>query len=265
MSKTIIGKPRGIINHNGNDLGISHSQNPPSDDLSFFVQHYWIVEWDLTDREPHVAQTLPHPNVHLVFEKGKTKISGIHTEKFTRTLEERGEVFGVKFKSGGFFPFLKSPVSEISNKVIDFDSVFGSSPDKLETEIFNKSDKSEKIKVVEDFLRGCLPERDQLVPYLSDIVETINSDQSLIKVENVCEKFSVSKRKLERLFSQYVGVTPKWVIKRYRLHEALDQLKNKDYSDLTELALSLGYYDQPHFIKDFKMIIGKSPMEYVKG
>ena len=264
MSKTIIGKPRGIINHNGNDLGLSHSQNAPSSDLSFFVQHYWIVKWDLTDRDPHIAQTLPHPNVHLIFEKGKTKISGIHTAKFTRILEGQGEVFGVKFKSGGFFPFLKSPVSEISNKVIDFEPVFGFLPDQLETELLNQSDKSEKIKLVEEFLRHYLPVRDELVPYLADIVETINSDNSLLKVEDVCKKFSVNKRKLERLFSQYVGATPKWVIKRYRLHEALDQLKEKSFSDLSELALSLGYFDQAHFIKDFKQMIGKSPMEYLK-
>lgn len=265
MQKTVIGKPRGIINQMEKDTGIFHSQLPPSKKIDFFVQHFWIVEWNLIEKGPQFPETLPHPNVHLVFEKGKTKISGIHTKKFVRNLEGVGSVFGVKFKCAGFYPFLKKPVSEISNHLIDFEEVFGIKSNQLELDIFSQTTNEAKIKIAEDFLLMQLPEKDDLIPFINKIIETINTDSNLTRVENVCERFNVNKRKLERLFSKYVGVSPKWIIKRYRLHEALEQLKTGNYSDFTALALNLGYFDQAHFIKDFKQMIGKSPLEYVSS
>jgi AraC-like DNA-binding protein len=74
----------------------------------------------------------------------------------------------------------------------------------------------------------------------------------------------MGKRTLQRLFSQYVGVSPKWVIKRYRLHEAADQLGAGEVVDWAKLAVDLGYFDQAHFIKDFKTIVGQTPAEYAK-
>lgn len=68
----------------------------------------------------------------------------------------------------------------------------------------------------------------------------------------------------ERIFSQYVGVSPKWVIKRYRLHEAAEQLADDEAIDWPTLALDLGYFDQAHFIKDSKAIVGSAPAEYAK-
>jgi len=76
--------------------------------------------------------------------------------------------------------------------------------------------------------------------------------------------FKLSKRTLQRLFQQYVGVSPKWVIKRYRLHEAVERLAAGNEVDWTRLDLDLEYFDQAHFIKDFKAIIGKTPSEYTK-
>ena len=69
---------------------------------------------------------------------------------------------------------------------------------------------------------------------------------------------------LQRIFSQYVGVGPKWVIKRYRLQEAADQVADGEVVNWAKLALDLGYFDQAHFIKDFKSIVGKAPAEYTQ-
>jgi AraC-like DNA-binding protein len=75
----------------------------------------------------------------------------------------------------------------------------------------------------------------------------------------------ISKRTLQRLFNQYVGVSPKWVIKRYRLHDAVEQLATGAVVDWPRLALDLGYFDQAHFIKDFKMLVGTPPGEYARS
>ena len=72
----------------------------------------------------------------------------------------------------------------------------------------------------------------------------------------------MSARTLQRLFRRYVGVGPKWVLQRYRLHEAAERIADGYDGDWAALALDLGYFDQAHFIKDFKALVGCSPAEY---
>jgi AraC-like DNA-binding protein len=84
-------------------------------------------------------------------------------------------------------------------------------------------------------------------------------------VDDVVNRMGLNKRSLQRLFSQYVGVSPKWVIKRDRLHEATEQLTSGSVVNWAKLAQDLGYFDQAHFIKDFKNIVGSTPAEYAKA
>jgi AraC-like DNA-binding protein len=72
----------------------------------------------------------------------------------------------------------------------------------------------------------------------------------------------MSVRSLQRLFSQYVGVSPKWVIRRYRLHELLERMHSGEQPDWAQLAAELGYFDQAHLSNDFKAITGYTPTEY---
>ena len=65
-------------------------------------------------------------------------------------------------------------------------------------------------------------------------------------------------------FQRYVGVSPKWVIQRYRLHEAVVEIERGHPVDWKRLSLDLGYFDQAHFIKYFKTLVGRSPNEYVR-
>ncbi|MGG3509069.1 helix-turn-helix domain-containing protein [Paenibacillus lautus] len=74
----------------------------------------------------------------------------------------------------------------------------------------------------------------------------------------------LSPRSLQRLFKQYVGVNPKWVIRLYRLQNVAEMLEGLDHQDVLELAMDMGYYDQSHFIRDFKAVIGKTPEVYIK-
>jgi AraC-like DNA-binding protein len=72
-------------------------------------------------------------------------------------------------------------------------------------------------------------------------------------------------RSLQQLFSDYVGVSPKWVLRRFRLHEAADRLASGEEPDLAALAHSLGYFDQAHFTADFRKLVGQTPANYRKA
>ncbi len=82
------------------------------------------------------------------------------------------------------------------------------------------------------------------------------------RVEHLAAMHHVAPRTLQRLFRRYVGVGPKWVLKRLRIHEAASRLAAASPPRWTELALDLGYYDHAHFIREFRLVVGRSPAEY---
>ena len=241
-----------------------HVRYPPSPDLAFWVEHYWVVEWDL--REPFVAQNLPHPSVHLVIVDGMVDgmgddsgVMGVVSGRHTRVLEGHGRVFGIKLRPGAFRPILGRAVSTITDGHLPLRDFFGS----LEDAILATIDDRERIGIAETHLRERLPAHDPKVDEVNRIMDLILADREITKVEDLVRHSGVGKRTLQRLFSEYVGVSPKWVINRYRLHEALERAAAGESVDWTSLALDLGYFDQAHFIRDFKKLVGKTPTEYV--
>ena len=257
-----------MLNANRKADHTSHCRILSSPDLRFFVEHFWIIKWDLIGLEPVIGEVLPHPVVHLVFEENFTRLTGVAQGKFTRVLEGKGGVFGIKFRPGAFYPFFKRPISELTNKVIVPWPIFGMDENAgldLERSIMSQDDQEKAIDIAEQFLRERLPERDENVETVNAIVKLIIDDQTITRVDDLVERLNIGKRAMQRLFTQYVGVSPKWVIKRNRIHEALEHLAIGDFVDLTKLAVDLGYFDQAHFIKDFKSLVGKSPAEYAKN
>jgi len=254
--------PRGILYpERRSELG-SLVRLGPSGDLAPFVGHYWIITWDLRGHPPQTQETLPHPSVHIALEFGRSGIYGVVKGRFTRVIEGKGKVFGIKFRPGGFYPFLRSPVSRLTNRIVPLGNLFGTAGDALASSVLAKRSERAMVAVAEDFLRRQAPQRDSMADKIGHIVEQIAADRTITRVEIAAKQSGVSVRSLQRLFARYVGVSPKWVINRHRLHEVVDRLAKGETVDWTQLAFELGYFDQAHFIKDFKAIIGRTPGEY---
>lgn len=235
-----------------------------SPDLAFFIEHYWSVRWELRGRGPHVQETLPHPSVHIAFEPGRALVYGVVTGKFSVTLEGSGSVFGIKFRPGAFHPFLRAPVSTLTDRTAPLPELFGEAGDALARAMLATDDDRERIALAERFLRERNAERDPNVALVSGIADGIVADRSITRVGDIVARVGIDTRTLQRLFRRYVGVSPKWVIRRYRLHEAAGRLDAGAPVDFARLALDLGYFDQAHFINDFRAIVGLSPAEYAR-
>jgi AraC-like DNA-binding protein len=95
-------------------------------------------------------------------------------------------------------------------------------------------------------------------------VRTVADDPGITRVEGLAERLALSVRRLQRLFERYVGVGPKRVIRRYRLHEAAQRVAQGADQNWAELASDLGYSDQAHFTRDFSALVGTSPARYAK-
>jgi AraC-like DNA-binding protein len=96
------------------------------------------------------------------------------------------------------------------------------------------------------------------------VAARIAEDRGVTRVEQLVGEFQVGRRALQRLFRDYVGVSPKWVIQRYRLLDAAERVAAGTAVPWADLALDLGYADQAHFIRDFKRLVGRSPADYAR-
>lgn len=228
-----------------------HAYPRPSPDLAPFVEHYWVVAWEY--REAYRQLIVPYPNVHLTFQDGRARVQGVCSGHQVRVLEGVGGVFGVAFRPGCFRPFLRTSVSTIRDRQFDAREVFdGEFPE------------APQVDSVERFLRARLPEPDATAERAANIVATIAANPALTRVDHLAEEVGTSVRALQRLFTEYVGIGTKWVIRRYRLHEVTQRLEQGAPISWADEAARLGYTDQAHFVRDFKTMFGEPPTWYAK-
>jgi AraC-like DNA-binding protein len=256
--------PTGILKPAGLGTAFNLERFAPSADLEAFVLRYWTVAWDVVEQLPYTQETLPYPCVNLVVERGRSGIFGVNTRRFQIQLVGKGWVFGIKFRPGGFYPFYRAPVAALTDRAVGLEAVFGAAGAEYERGVLACASVDEMIDCAEHFLRARLPEPDEHVALINSVVERIAADRSLTRIAALADRMGVSQRTLQRLFGQYVGVGPKWVIQRYRLLEAADQLAHNATIDVSGLAQALGYFDQAHFINDFRAAVGSTPAEYAQ-
>jgi AraC-like DNA-binding protein len=228
-----------------------HAFPSPAPDLVGFVERYWVVSWNYA--QPYRQKIVPYPNVHLTFQNGGATVHGVSSGHQIKVLEGDNGVFGVAFLPGGFRPFLRESVSTITDRSIDAGDVFDAPlPDPVD------------VPTVEAFLRARLPEPDAKATQAADIVATVAAKPDITRVDHLARLFDTSVRQLQRLFAEYVGIGPKWVIRRYRLHEVTERLAAGVTIDWAALAAELGYADQAHFVRDFNEMFGESPTWYAE-
>jgi AraC-like DNA-binding protein len=255
--------PRGLLNRAIGHRHFRHTRHLPSPELAPFIEHYWVVTWNLGSQPPYAQSVLPHPSVHMVFERDRSRIYGVMSGVFTYWLHGSGRVLGVKFRAGGFYPFLGHAVGDLANRDVPVMQVFGGEAAGWEDLILSQPDEPAMIARIEGLLGPYLPMPDPIVDRIGQIMAAIRQDRSITRVEQVVATSGYSMRALQRLFHAYIGVSPKWVIQRYRLHEAAEQLA-AGTRNLADLAAELGYFDQAHFIHDFRTTVGQTPHAYAQ-
>jgi AraC-like DNA-binding protein len=243
---------------------------PPGPDLGQWVERYWTVRWDLTGADPYRSEVLPHPTVHVTFESGTTPhygfampaalVHGPPVRRFTIDLSSVGRAFGVKFRPGGFGAFTGENVGAWRGQIMPIEAAFGQNG--LLAEVLAHETDEARVPVVEAFLHTRMPTSDPAYDRVMEIVAGMIADSTLISVDSVTKRFGIPERSLQRLFRRYVGVGPKWMLRRYRLHDAVTLIDSGGYGDLATLAASLGWYDQAHFTREFTAQVGQSPSIY---
>jgi AraC-like DNA-binding protein len=255
----------GILNPDGGRGSFALDRAAPSQDLARFIERHWMVTWDLRGDAPFAQETLPHPCVNFVIGTHRPGVHGVGTNRFVAQLDGRGWVLGVKFRPGAFHAFYGRDVSELSERDVPIASVFGDEGAALEATVLARGGGRTCVELVEHFFRARLPDKhDDNLDLAARAVEIVRADPSIGRTRDLAACVSLNQRTLERLFERYVGVPPKWIIRRYRIHEACERVLSGASPSWSALAQELGYFDQAHFIRDFKSQVGRTPAQYAE-
>jgi AraC-like DNA-binding protein len=264
-TRTIAADTRGILNPDRGAAHFSLTRHVPSPAVAERVERHWIVRWDLRGRSPYTQEVLPHPCVNLVFQEGEARVYGIVRTKFSRRLEGAGMAVGTKFRPGAFAAFVDVPMTRLVERSLSLGEAFGPDGRRLEREVAGHGEVAEQVAVVERFIADRLPGADPGFELVCEVVADMLCSPLGAKVEEVAARHGLSARTLQRLFRTYIGLGPKWVLQRYRLHEAAERMAAGEANDLTRLALDLGYFDLAHFTRHFRRAVGRSPTAFLRA
>lgn len=245
---------------------------PVAEALQPFVERYWSVRWDRTGQPPFRSEVLSHPSVNVAVEAGTSPrfgfplpavhVHGVVTRRFTIDLVGVGRTIAVKFRPGGFAAF--TGVLPARNTVALLGDELGLDPSALVRDVLAEEEHDAAAGVLDAALAPLAPEPPPAYLDLLELLGAMIADRSLIRVEQVAALGAMSVRSLQRLFAGYVGVSPKAVLARYRLQDAAATIDAEEAVDLADLAASLGWFDQAHFSRDFRAVVGVPPSTYLR-
>jgi AraC-like DNA-binding protein len=258
---------RGVVGRAGNVSAFDLRRWAPSEDAARFVEHYWSVTWDRHEAGPFDSTVITFPAMHLTREWGddvvrhghrlpSTLLHGVVPEVFRITISGRGAVVGARFRPGGFTARFGGDAAAMTGRVVPVDDELPGVPAILGEDVT-------AVRLALDSAIGASAgEVDPTYRGLTPLIDRMRDDATLHRVDQVMALSPWSTRTTQRVFQRYVGVTVKWVLCRYRLQQAALEIESVPGVDFADLAVRLGWYDQAHFINDFRSMLGSTPGEY---
>lgn len=263
-----------ILRRRSLDHAVDRLLAEPSGSLTDWVDTYWGFSW----QTPQAVQSslVPQFAVNLTFEDNTGRpgadssvvLTGVPDTRFDVELTGSGHVIGVKFRPGTFTAVTGSDATSVTGRTVSGSDVLPASLIAAFTTIAGSPPvrgDSEQITALDDLVQSVVPDR---VPDDCTRARTILQDAHLpyvTRVDHLAERHDMSVRTLQRLFERWVGLSPKSVITRLRLQDAIATFDEVATEPLADIAVRLGFYDQAHFTREFTRFIGVSPARYVAG
>lgn len=246
--------------------------------LEPYIKQYWGIENVLSKGERYIHRIIPCGLSELMFYLGEIPLvldsrksfnenvvlSGHQKEYFDIQVANQISLFSITFHPQGLMKFFNIPLNESYNQNIPLKYI-----DKiLEKELFPKLQDAEtfeqRAEVVNAHFTTLLAKNYENYEFhrVSHIINSIKSAKGLIDIDSLSREACLSRKQFERVFAKHVGSTPKQYLKTARLQYSL-HLKGQDKNmSLTQLAYNCGFYDQSHFINEFKVQTGHTPSQY---
>jgi AraC-like DNA-binding protein len=257
---------------------MNYQQYKPPQILSDIVQHYWSLDGDIPADETYIHRTLANFCPELIFHYGgvfreltgdgkieQTFVTGVHgqTDRIRRfTAVKSYGIFGVILQPFAIPLLFGISSTAIKNELIDLESLLKQEGKDLADKMMLAKDNTERLQLINRFLvyRLKQAERQEIV-YAA---HQIYNQKGLVNVTDLTGRYALSQRQFERKFKEHIGFSAKSFARLVRFKSLIGSYKKGD-STLTKVAYDFGYYDQAHFILDFKQFTGYSPNAYFSG
>lgn len=252
----------------------------PPDSLTKYVRYFWVLEGEACMENPYIHRGMADGCAELVFHYNgifdELHPNGTFEKSFTSGLDAQSDQFrrfyiGENFGIFGayLYPFaiphlFSIPATELKNRMVDLNTLLGKEENGLEEKMMLATNTPSRVEILTQFLEGRLPKTKAVRPGVFETINYIIKKNGMIKVEALAERNFLSVRQFERNFKQFSGFGPKQFSRIVRFQTALQHYGKKQLS-LTEIAYTMGYADQSHFIRDFREFSGQNPREYFSG
>ena len=223
---------------------------------SGLVEWFWFPEWDLPDGVESRQPVLGYPAANLAVEPGGVTLWGVTTRTSERVLRESGWAVGAVLKPAAFGRLHDAP-SELVDAHTALDE-----PELARAVSAVMPDLGAAAAVVTRWLServGPLTPEGRLA---NAMAELLTSDAEVLRVDDAADRLKVSARTLQRLAHRTVGVSPAAMIRRRRLQEAAQRVRDDPDAALADIAAELGYADQAHLASDFRAVLGFTASDY---
>ena len=252
----------------------------PHSDLKSLVKCYWILEVPAGSNSVR-QRIVPDGCIEMAFILGddikrftsednfilqpRAMVLGQTIEPFYIQPTGYVNTFAIRFYPYGFANFVSTPISNLANTETPIEDLFGETPSKeLEQKIILAKDTRQRIEIIQKFLLDKLSEKTIIDNIVKTTVDTLLSTKGSSSINVILKEDLSKRRQLERKFLKQIGISPKQLGKVIRLQTALKMLLDQKTGTLTRIAYESEYYDQAHFIKDFKEFTGTNPKDFLE-
>ena len=256
-----IQKPTGVLNTLISSI-IYHKGYNPAHTIERLISDGSVnIIIDLTDEPKYIFD-----NDSLTKKERYKKywVSGMQDSYISISSGANSEMMVISFKPGGAYCLFDQPVSELNNLVVDADLIFGGEIEDVREVLLEAQTIEAKFGVIEGFLKMKAKFDSQTWNFVERAVHSISTINSQKKLVEVVADSGYSQKQFIHLFKRYIGQTPKSFQKMVRFNEVLKKVHNKENVNWTASAYDLGYFDQAHFIKEFKYFSGLNPQKYLE-
>jgi AraC-like DNA-binding protein len=253
-----------------------YSISPPAA-LRNYVRCFWVLEGDVSSAQPYIHRTLASYCPELIFHyKGRFEelcagdqqqlsfLTGLHaqTSQFRRfIIKENFGIFGVYLEPYAIPALLGMPAHAVIDELPDLHSLLGQEGRDLEEQVLLATTDQQRVQLVSAFLEKRIRHIEQ--PGIIDAIRVIYQHKGQVNCKELAARTCLSQRQFERRFKELAGFSPKLFARIVRFNMLLTSPVKAQ--SLTQLAYEYGYYDQAHFIEDFKSFSGYNPRTYFSG
>jgi AraC-like DNA-binding protein len=256
-----------------------YTEISPCNALQPYVECYWIVKSTSQPPDAYKDKILSYgyPEVGFVYGDGFSFSVGEHAEErvpgcflagqfcqpYFLCNKGKSGMTAIKFKPAGLYELLRVPMKEFTNKVVDFASIAGVEASLWANQVVEAPSNFQRVKLIENFLLNKLHDRHTCLGKMQQTVDMIINKFGNVTVKELACNLHISDRQLERRFLEVVGVSPKLFARMIRMNYVFKLLRTNPSLKWQDIIYLCGYYDQAHFIRDFKCFAGESPKAFM--